>query len=150
MKLGVGIISLDPCDHVGTAQWLRGSVCISRTMCTKPCKSAETAPTRMLWRLSSGRPGLPACIPAVHTYGRGLDCADGLMRTAEPTCEPPNQPRCAKVQRKPAPGRPTCRPGWPCRPLAFCPPPSPGSSGQMARGREGRRSALRFSIRRRK
>ena len=100
----------------------------------------------MLWRLSSGRPGLPACIPAVHTYGRGLDCADGLMRTAEPTCEPPNQPCCAKVQCKPAPGRPSCRPGWPCSPLAFCPPPSPGPSGQMARGQEGRRSALRFSI----
>ena len=41
MKLGVGIISLDPCDHVGTAQWLRGSVCISRTMCTNPRKTPK-------------------------------------------------------------------------------------------------------------
>ena len=91
MKLGVGIISLGPCGRAGTAQWLRGSVCISRTMCTKPCKSAETAPARMLWRLSSGRPGLPACIPAVHTYGRVLDCADGLMSTAELTWKPPQE-----------------------------------------------------------
>ena len=108
------------------------AACASPERCApcKPCKSAETAPTRMLWWLSSGRPGLPACIPAVHTYGRGLDCADGLMRTAEPTCEPPNQPRCAKVQRKPAPGRPSCRPGWPCSPLAFCPLPSPDPSGK--------------------
>ena len=40
--------------RAGTARWLRGRVCISQTMCTKPYKSAETAPARILWRLSSG------------------------------------------------------------------------------------------------
>ena len=68
MKLGVGIISLGPCGHVGTAQWLRGSVCISRTMRTNPQENAKTAAARMQWRLGSGRPGLPARISAVHAY----------------------------------------------------------------------------------
>ena len=77
MKLGVSIISLGPSDRAGPAQWLRGSVCISRTMCTNPQENADTAAGRMQWRLGSGCPGLPARISAVHAYVHGRP---GLLR----------------------------------------------------------------------